>query len=101
MRARDFRQLEAMRDQVHAYEQGVIDLPWLISSLEALRNALEEAPPGWLDSFSESWGNLEELYSICVVRETSLSPHAREEIRRSVDVIKVLVESLLSSAAQG
>jgi hypothetical protein len=100
MDARNRRQLEAMRDQIEAYEVGRIDLPWLISSLEALRNALEEFPAEWLEAFSKHWGNLEELYSISVVRETSLPPQAREEVRGSVDEIKALVEGLLAVAGK-
>jgi hypothetical protein len=52
----DDRQLRAMVHQIEAYKLGMIDLPGLIASLEALRSALENVPDAWVEHFSSKWG---------------------------------------------
>lgn len=72
MNDHDRRQLERMRSQLEAYAAGRIDLSWLISSLEALQNALESVAEPWRDAFREQWGVLEVVYSVAVVREQQI-----------------------------
>ncbi len=96
MNDHDSRQLSAMLQQVDAYRNGVIDLAWLIASLESLRHALQTVPDEWSDAFWSKWGVLEEIYSISVVREQPVPDAAHVEIRRTVDEITIMIRSILA-----
>lgn len=92
----DVRQLEAMKRQIDAYKRGDIDLPWLISSLEALRNVLQTVPDEWIEPFWAKWGVLEEIYSISVVRRQPIPDAGAAEISQAIEDIESMISSILS-----
>lgn len=63
------RQINNMQQQLESFDNSQIDLPWLISGLESLFNCIEELPEKMVQDFRKSWGRLEEVYSVAVVRE--------------------------------
>lgn len=84
-----------MRHQIDAFRRGTIDLAWLISSLESLRHALQEAPQDWVDELWSKWGILEEIYSLSIVREQPLSPEDLMEIGQVSEEIDTMIVRLL------
>ena len=99
MNDHDQRQLESMRHQIEAFRNGTIDLPWLISSLESLRHALQEIPLDWVDRFWAKWGILEEIYSLSVVREKPLSATDQVEIGQVIGDIEAMIAGMLPEPA--
>jgi hypothetical protein len=93
--AYDLRQLASMRHQMDAYRRGVIDLVWLISSLESLYHLLQDVPADWRDRFWSRWGVLEEIYSLSVVREKPLSPVDRADVAQAVEDLDAMVVQAL------
>ncbi|WP_437983586.1 hypothetical protein [Sorangium sp. So ce117] len=98
MNDHDRRQLESMRHQIETFRKGVIDLAWLISSLESLRHALQKVPQEWVDEFWSKWGVLEEIYSLSVVREQPISPEDRLDVGRVIDDIESMIIRMLPAS---
>lgn len=63
-REHDLRQYERMLKALQHYRAGSLDLPRLISNLEALRDSLQSASQPWLDQFDSAWGVLEDVHAV-------------------------------------
>jgi hypothetical protein len=98
MDGRERRQLEGMLNQADAFEARRIDLDGLISSLEALFNALEEAPPEWRNEFRRHWGVLEEVYAVAADQGRMPSSPAEEAlVFQAVRSLRGLVQGHLDA----
>jgi hypothetical protein len=96
----DQRQLELMLEHLRTYRNRIVDLPGLISGLESLRHLLTAVPDEWLERFWSAWGELEETYSIAVVREQPIDPlRSHPTIERNVALLEALVKELLAAAS--
>lgn len=92
----DRRQLARMLEHIASFRTRAVDLSGLISGLESLRYLLTAIPEAWLNRFWSAWGELEELYSIAVVREEPIEPlRTHPVIVRSIDEIEAMVRDLL------
>jgi len=78
----DQRQYRLMLDWLVAFEEGKLPLDKLVDDLEALMNVLEEAPPGWKNSFLSDWITLEEM------RASALFKGLRTFDDRSTQIIR-------------
>jgi hypothetical protein len=98
MTERERRQLEGMLTQLTAFDAGQIDVAGLISSLEALFNALDEASSSWRAAFRKHWGVLEEVYAVAVDegRSPTTSPE-RHLITQATQDLKRLIRTTLES----
>ncbi|MEY4512784.1 MAG: hypothetical protein RLZZ450_4906 [Pseudomonadota bacterium] len=93
----DRRQIEDMLGQLHAYEVGRVDLSWLISSLEALLESLENTPTHWRDELRRHWAVLEQVYSVAVARAQPIeSPDNRALLMPALKAMRVMLGSALS-----
>lgn len=94
----DRRQLGLMSDQIAAYRAGTIDLNALILSLEALLGAVSSVPEAWVDAFLAQWGELEQTYSVAVVRgEPVDGPSIRQELASDLGELERLISAALEA----
>src|SRR5262245_32367901 len=98
MNDHDRRQPDSIRSQTAAFRRGAIDLSWVISSLESLSHGLQEVPQDWAHRFWSKWGVLEQVYSLSVVREQSISATDQVEITQVVGDIDQMITTLLQAS---
>ena len=69
-----------------------IDLPSLVSGLEALLASLEAADQAWVDRFRNEWWTLEQVYAVALDRgQTELSAEEASEIAKTIAKMKPLL----------
>lgn len=95
MLSRDQRQLKAMLSQIESFRAGKDDLNGLVSSLELLYQALAGVSKEWLEAFWNQWGQLEEIYSLSVVREKPLSDSDWSIVNQAIGEIQRLIREIL------
>lgn len=98
MNEREQRQLDGIINQINAFESHQIRLTGLISSLEALLNAMEDVPQAWRSEFRRQWGVLEQVYAVAA-DEGRFPTAAAEEtvIAEAVGRLRELVQVLLAA----
>jgi hypothetical protein len=98
MNEREQRQLEGMLSQTDAFEARKLDLAGLISSLEALLGALEDASPEWRSEFRRHWGVLEEVYAVAADEgRLPSSPWEEALVLKAVGSLRELVKGNLGA----
>jgi hypothetical protein len=94
----DHRQYELMSLTLRQYEDGTINLPSLVSGLEALLESLEAADREWIDSFRSEWWILEQIYSVAIDRgQTELSAEEEAEINAAITNMRNLMIDRLNA----
>jgi hypothetical protein len=98
MTERERRQLMGMLTQFDAFDAGQLDIAGLISSLEALFSALEDASASWRTKFRKHWGVLEEVYAVAA-DEGRWPTSASEQhlIAEATQELKELVQETLGA----
>lgn len=98
----DQRQYALMTNALVQYEKGEINLPSLISGLEALLAALTASDEDWNDSFRSEWWILENIYAVAMERnQQELSPQDEGEIAKAILAMKKLVDARVSPQEDG
>src|SRR5436309_3455032 len=99
----DQRQYELMSVAIQQYEDGTINLPSLVSGLEALLASLEAADRGWVERFRSEWWTLEQVYAVALDRgQTELSAEEEAEIGTAIaNMRRLLADRVAVQADQG
>lgn len=96
------RQYARMLDCLRAYEEGHLEIDWLITNLEALVDALESPEPTWCEQFMHQWGIIEEWYAFAVADaepgQLQLSQEAQAAVASAVARMKHLVDERLQGS---
>lgn len=69
---RERRQLGLMRERIRQFRDGSIPLAKLISDLEGLLEARNDASEQWIDAFRDAWSDLEIPYAVALDRLTPI-----------------------------
>ena len=94
----DNRQYGLMLEQIKQFESKRIDLKHLISGLESLLCALEEADKKWKDTFQSVWGVLEEVYADVLDKGHSHLPDTHQKlVEKAARNLKTMIEATLSN----
>lgn len=95
----DLRQFNLMVDFINEYENGLPNLASLgklVSDLEALQSALENASESFYQAFRALWGELETTYAVMLDEERTLPNKIDESlINDAIAKLKVLINSRL------
>lgn len=92
----NLRQFNLMQKVIAEYETGTSTLGILVSSLEALRFALEDEDV-FVDKFEPLWGKLEDIYAV-MLDEERLFPDSTDNtiLNNSLSKIKILIDANVS-----